>query len=209
MGKHAGAGAGERRPARGRPASAACSPWSRRPARGPSRRPRPAAPNSSTRSSAACADRVSFHSSASRTTSPCSSSSDHAVLLTTDGDRGDAVEEAVAVASCEARHQWRGWTSVPSGWEARPVRTTSPVSASQTRTLQDWVERVDPGDEGPVGSCVLRRHQASSQVMTTFPDAPAAATAYASSASASPKRWVTMRSGCSPQRASRSSSSAM
>ena len=52
------------------------------------------------------------------------------------------------LASCHADHQWRGSTSVPSGWPARPVRTTSPVTASQTTTLHDWVEESTPATSG-------------------------------------------------------------
>ena len=44
-----------------------------------------------------------------------------------------------------------GSTSVPSGWGADPLRTSSPVSASQTTTLQDWVEESIPATYGMRG----------------------------------------------------------
>ena len=79
-------------------------------------------PSSSIRSSAARAERVSFHSSAGRTTSPSSSRQHHAVLLPADGDGRDVVEAAgrrrpPAASAC---HQASGSTSVPSGCGARP-----------------------------------------------------------------------------------------
>ncbi len=51
---------------------------------------------------------------------------------------------ASAIAVPSASHQWRGSTDVPSGWDARPSRTTAPVDASRMVTLQDWVEESTP-----------------------------------------------------------------
>src|SRR3954471_1159519 len=48
------------------------------------------------------------------------------------------------MAVCRADHQASGWTSVPSGWLARPCRTSFPVSASRMTTLQDCVEESIP-----------------------------------------------------------------
>ena len=91
-------------------------------------------------------DRVSFHSSAGRTTSPSSSRHDHAVLLAGDRDGRDVVQTAGLRRSpaCSAAHQASGCTSVPSGCGARPCRTSAPVSASRMTTLQDWVEESTP-----------------------------------------------------------------
>jgi hypothetical protein len=55
---------------------------------------------------------------------------------------------AAAIAVWRASHHASGATSVPSGWVAWPVRTTAPVSASQTTTLQDWVEESTPATSG-------------------------------------------------------------
>ena len=112
------------------------------------------APSSATRSSAACAERVSFHSSAGRTTSPCSSSSTMPCCWPPTAIAETPSRMPSPLASRHASHQWRGSTSVPSGCEARPVRTTSPVSASQTTTLQDWVEVSTPATSGRSGMAV-------------------------------------------------------
>ena len=55
---------------------------------------------------------------------------------------------ACAAASVNAAHHASGWTSVPSGWLARPERTSAPVSASRTTTLQDWVDESTPATSG-------------------------------------------------------------
>ena len=55
---------------------------------------------------------------------------------------------AWATAWLSASHQASGWTCVPSGWAARPVRTSAPVSASRTTTLQDWVDESTPATRG-------------------------------------------------------------
>src|SRR3569833_1717893 len=54
------------------------------------------------------------------------------------------------VASPNASHQAAGSTSVPSGCGARPVRTSSPVSASHTTTLVDWVDESTPATSSAV-----------------------------------------------------------
>ena len=93
------------------------------------RRPTPPAgsppPSSSIRSVAAPADRVSFHSSAGRTTSPSVVEADHAVLLPADGDapRRRPARRPASSACCERSHHAAGSTSVPSGCGARPSRT--------------------------------------------------------------------------------------
>ena len=51
---------------------------------------------------------------------------------------------ASASAACSAVHHASGSTSVPSGCAPRPCRTNSPVSASRTTTLHDWVEESTP-----------------------------------------------------------------
>lgn len=51
---------------------------------------------------------------------------------------------ACSAASWNACHQASGFTLVPSGCLACPKRTISPVSASVTRTLVDWVDVSTP-----------------------------------------------------------------
>src|SRR5690606_25177763 len=51
---------------------------------------------------------------------------------------------ASEIAARSASHHASGSTLVPSGCEARPVRTTAPVAASAITTLQDCVEESTP-----------------------------------------------------------------
>src|SRR3954447_4374671 len=102
-------------------------------------------PSSSIRSRAACAERVSFHSSAGRTTSPSSSRQTMPccwppTAIAATSSRPPASASAVDSASSHAA----GSTSVPGGWGARPDRTSSPVSASRTTTLHAWVDESTP-----------------------------------------------------------------
>ncbi len=46
--------------------------------------------------------------------------------------------------ACKADHHSSGFTSVPSGCGDDADRTIAPVSASQTTTLQDWVDESIP-----------------------------------------------------------------
>src|SRR5690606_39796426 len=105
-----------------------------------------APPGSSlTRSAAAPADRVSFHSSAGRTTSPRSSRQTMPCCWPpTEIAATSSIPPASASADCSAAHHASGCTSVPSGWAARPERTSAPVSASRITTLQDWVDESTP-----------------------------------------------------------------
>ena len=153
-------GPGRGSPARGARPSAACSPWSRRRARPRWRPPRPRRRARRRASAAASAERVSFHSRAGRTTSPASSSSTMPCCWPPTASAETPSSSPSDVASSHAVHQWRGSTSVPSGWAARPARTTSPVSASHTTTLHDWVEVSTPATSGrwvmgvlPDGGC--------------------------------------------------------
>src|SRR5699024_7412226 len=98
------------------------------------------APPISSMSASACgADRVSFHSSASRTTSPRVSSSTMpccwppTATASARSSRGPA-------ASSAAASQARGSTSVPSGCAARRSSRTSPGAASTRSDLVAWVE---------------------------------------------------------------------
>ena len=71
------------------------------------------------------------------------------MLLAADGHGVDVVQAAgLCDGFLEGVHQWSGWTSVPSGWVARPWRTKAPVSASRITTLQDWVELSIPATSG-------------------------------------------------------------
>src|SRR4051812_32515214 len=97
------------------------------------------------RSRAAGAERVSFHSSASRTTRPSASRATMPCCWPpTARAATSSSPPASAIATSRASHQAAGSTEVPSGWEARPVRTTRPVSASRITTLQLWVEESTP-----------------------------------------------------------------
>ena len=97
------------------------------------------------RSRAACAERVSFQSRASRMTRPSASRATMPCCC-------PAIETAAtssrppawAMASCSATHHASGSTEVPAGCDARPSRTTRPVSASTTTTLHDCVDESTP-----------------------------------------------------------------
>ena len=100
------------------------------------------------RSVAACAERVSFHSSAGRTTSP--SASRHtmpccwpATAIASTSSRPPASRHA----ACSASHQAAGSTSVPGGCGARPDRTSSPVVGVADDDVAGLRRRVDPGDQ--------------------------------------------------------------
>ena len=70
---------------------------------------------------------------------------DHAVLLAADRDRLDVVEAAgLRDRFLQRLHQAAGSTSVPSGCDARPERTSAPVASSRITTLQLWVEESTP-----------------------------------------------------------------
>src|SRR5438874_2081056 len=102
----------------------------------------PGPPSSSTSSAAAAPERMSFHSNASRTTSPAPSR--HTMpccWAPTDTAATSSRPPAAVVLDCSASHHSRGSTSVPSGCGDDADRTISPVSASQTTTLQDWVAK--------------------------------------------------------------------
>src|SRR5664280_1238589 len=102
-------------------------------------------PNSATSSAAAPAERVSFHSRAGRTTSPCSSR--HTMpccCAPTATATTSTIPPASASADSSAVHHLAGSTSVPSGCAARPWRSSAPVSASRMTTLQDCVEESIP-----------------------------------------------------------------
>ena len=55
-----------------------------------------------------------------------------------------ALDTALAAAAVKAASHASGGTSVPGGCGARPLRTSSPLSASRTTTLQAWVEVSTP-----------------------------------------------------------------
>src|SRR5664280_583267 len=98
-------------------------------------------PNSATSSAAAPAERVSFHSRAGRTTSPCSS---RHTMPCCCAPTATATTSAIPPASASAVHQLAGSTSVPSGCSPRPWRSSAPVSASRMTTLQNCVEESIP-----------------------------------------------------------------
>ncbi len=100
-------------------------------------------PSSSIRASACGAERLSFHSRASRTGVPASSTSTMPCCWPPTAT-ASTPSSSPAEACSQACHQTRASTSVTSGWGARPSRTTSPVSASQTTTLVFWVEQSMP-----------------------------------------------------------------
>ena len=66
------------------------------------------------------------------------------------------------MARPNASHHASGCTSVPSGWSARPCRSSTPVCRSRTTTLTDWVEESTPTTLGMAGnvrrSRVVRSH---------------------------------------------------
>ena len=95
--------------------------------------------------SAAAADLVSFQSRASRITEPLSSSATMPCCcppIEIASTSSSPPASFIAVSS--AVTQRAGFTSVPSGWEARPSRNNSPVTASRITTLQDCVEESTP-----------------------------------------------------------------
>ena len=97
-----------------------------------------APPISEFKASAAAADRVSFHKSASRTTSPLASSVTMPCCCPPIEIAATSLNPpASLIAASSAFTQWAGFTSVPSGWLARPSRNNSPVTASRITTLQD------------------------------------------------------------------------
>ena len=103
-------------------------------------------PSSAIRSSAAAAERVSFHSSAGRTTLAVGVQAHHAVLLPGHRHRGDVAQPA---GLRRARPPARAATRPESprcrrGCGAWPERTSAPVSASRITTLHDWVEESTP-----------------------------------------------------------------
>ncbi len=103
------------------------------------------APSSATRSSAAPAERVSFQSSAGRTTAPSASRQTipcccPATAMASTSDSPPAWSRA----ACRASHQPAGSTSVPGGCGARPLRTSSPLSASRITTVHDCVDESTP-----------------------------------------------------------------
>src|SRR5690606_33122012 len=114
---------------------------------------------SAMRSRAACAERVSFHSRASRLTRPSASS-------TTMPPCWPPTERAAppprppppATAAPRASHHAARAPSAPSARVARPLRTTAPVSASRTTTLQLWVDESTPATNVMLVSPSISRH---------------------------------------------------
>src|SRR5690606_27892889 len=126
----------------------------------PVRRASASAPNSAMRSRAACAERVSFHSRASRMTRPSASSTTMPCCWPpTEIAATSSRPPASAMAARSASHHAAGATSVPSGCAARPVRTTAPVSASRTTTLQLWVDESTPATNVILVSPSISRHR--------------------------------------------------
>ena len=102
-------------------------------------------PISEFKSSAAAADRVSFQSRASRITSPFSSKATMPCCCPPiEIASTSASPPASLIAVSSALIQSAGFTSVPSGWIARPSRNNSPEAASRITTLQDCVEESTP-----------------------------------------------------------------
>src|SRR5690606_5942432 len=119
---------------------------------------RRASPSSRIRSRAAGAERVSFHRSASRTTFPSASSATSPCCCPPTASAATSSSPPAAdAASRNASHHASGCTSVPSGCFADPVRTSAPVSASRTTTLQDCVDVSTPATSvrSPPASDVL------------------------------------------------------
>ena len=107
----------------------------------PVRRAYSSAPTSSIRSRAACAERVSFQSRASRMTRPSASSTTMPCCCPpTEIASTPSSPPASANAESSAPHHAAGSTSVPSGCGARPVRTSAPVATSRITTLHDCVD---------------------------------------------------------------------
>src|SRR5699024_2464083 len=100
---------------------------------------------SASNSSVALAERVSFHNSAGRTTSPCSSRQIMPCCCpATDTASTSDSPPARSIATVAARHHSAGCTSVPSGWGACPSRTSVPSALSRMTTLHDWVDESIP-----------------------------------------------------------------
>lgn len=81
------------------------------------------------------------------------------MLLAADGQRGYVVQAAGLLGGLlNALHQYEGSTDVPFGCLACPNRTSSPVSASVTRTLQDCVDVSMPATRVLAIVCVASLH---------------------------------------------------
>src|SRR5699024_2178633 len=110
-------------------------------------------PSSLTSSAAAPAERVSFHSSAGRTTS--SSASSVTMPCCCPATATASARASSPVSACiRASHQWCGCTSVSSGCVARPSSTTTPVLASHSTILQDCVDESIPATSVMPRSCL-------------------------------------------------------
>ena len=104
------------------------------------------------------AERMSFHSRASRTTSPASSRSTIPCCCPpTPIARTSSRPPAAEIASRRADSQAAGGADVPSGCAARPSRTRAPVTASRTTTLQDCVEVSTPATRSAIDQTVPSR----------------------------------------------------
>src|SRR5689334_6559775 len=105
----------------------------------------PGPPSSSTSWEPLGADRVSFHSNASRTTAP--DRSRHTIpccCAPTATASTSSSPPTAAIVVCSAVHQCCGAISVPPGWGVDADLTTLPLSASQTTILHDWVDESIP-----------------------------------------------------------------
>ena len=80
------------------------------------------------------------------------------MLLAADGQRGYVVQAAGLLGGLLECHQYEGSTDVPFGCLACPNRTSSPVSASVTRTLQDCVDVSTPATRVLAMVCVASLH---------------------------------------------------
>ena len=118
-----------------------------------------AAPSFSIRAAAWGAELVSFHSIASRITLPWLSRITMPCCWppTASADTSSR-PPACSAASWNALHQYEGSTDVPFGCLACPNRTSSPVSASVTRTLQDCVDVSTPATRVLAIVCVASLH---------------------------------------------------
>ncbi|CAB4567697.1 unannotated protein [freshwater metagenome] len=104
-----------------------------------------APPQSELRSVAACAERVSFHKSAGRTTSPLASSATIPCCCPPiEIAATSSNPPASIIALSNASFQCAGLISVPSGCAARPSRSNFPLSAWRITTLTDCVEESTP-----------------------------------------------------------------
>src|SRR5699024_7742609 len=92
------------------------------------------------------------HSRAGRITSPVSSRQTRPCCWPPTATADTSASPPIAsMTSSTADHQWCGSTSVPSGCLALACRSSSPVVASRTPILQDWVE-----ESMPATSAMLR-----------------------------------------------------